>query len=215
MAWADTRNPDYAMVRGTVGMPGSPGYGVNQVLQYLGGPRDKLMKEEAEKERQLRLQMQQVSMEPFRARQAMAERLMAGMESERVGGQMQPQPAFNPSPVYTDQQMKQQVNAAQAANESRGATAQRQLQDSSGSRGFGAASPAVQALSRQIQMQTMGANATAAREIPFQAAQANADSMFRGQQLQHQRWQGAEDSDIRRRQLQFNKFQSMLSLLGG
>lgn len=221
MAWLDSRSPDYATIRGSMGSPGAPGWEQRQSLMYLGGPRDKLQASEAEKDRQLKLQMQQVSMEPTRIRQQWIERLFPqlmgqmGGQGQMVGGTTAPQPDFNPSPIYTDQQMQQQVNAARSQNDARTATQQRLLTDSTAARGFGGQSPAVMALSRQLGMQNMAANATAAREIPFQAAQANADSMFRGQQLQQQRWQSAEDVDIRRRQMQFNQFQSMLSLLGG
>lgn len=216
--WNDSKNPDYATVRDTVGMPGSPGYGVRQSLQYLGGPRDKIMQDEAEKERQLKLQMQQASMEPFRVKQQWLERLFPTLQGQlntgSVGGQVGQQPAFTPSPVYTDDQIGEQVNSARAMNDTRTATQQRLLGQSAAARGFGAGSPGIEAMRRSLSMGNMRENATAEREIPFQAAQANADNMFRGHQLQQQMFQTREDSDIRRRQQQLQSITSLLGLLG-
>lgn len=218
MAWAMSQNPDFAMVRGSTGMPGSPGYGVTQALQYLGGPRDKMQADEAEKNRRLQLQMQQASMEPFRAKQAWMERLFptlqAGLTGGRVGGSVGPQPDFKAAPVYTDDQIGQQVNAARSQNDMRTATQQRLLGQSAAARGMGAGSPGIEAQRRSLAMGNMRENAVAEREIPFQAAQANADSLFRGHQLEQDMWQGREDSDIRRRQMQWQGFNSLLGLLG-
>lgn len=211
-----SQNPDYAMVRGTVGMPGSPGYGVNQALQYLGGPRDKMQADEAEKNRRLQLQMQQNSMEPFRAKQQWLERLFGqgGFNTSAVGGQVGPQPAFTPSGVYSQDQIGEQVNSARAQNDARTATQQRLLGQSAAARGMGAGSPGIEAQRRSLAMGNMRENAVAEREIPFQAAQANADSMFRGNQLLQNMWQGREDSDIRRRQQQVQTYSQLLGLLG-
>lgn len=214
MAWQMSQNPDYAMTRFPMGMPGSPGYGVNQSLTYLGGPRDKLQKDEAEKDRRLRLQMQQNQLGP---RNAILERLMGGGMNGlfgQVGGQVGQQPGFTPSPVYSDDQIGQQVNSARAQNDSRTATQQRLLGQSAAARGFGAASPGIASMGRSLAMGNMRDNATAEREIPFQAAQANADSMFRGQQLQQSMFQSREDSEIRRRQQQLQSITSLLGLLG-
>lgn len=218
MNWGMSNNNDFAMLRSPVGAPGMHGYGVGQSLTYLGGPRDKMQQEEAEKNRQLQLTMQQNSMEPFRAKQAWMERLFptlqAGLNTSRVGGQVGGQPDFKPAPVYTEDQMGEQVNAARAQNDARTATQQRLLGQSAAARGFGAASPGIEAQRRSLAMANMRENATAEREIPFQAAQANADSMFRGQQLEQDMWQGREDSDIRRRQQQLQSLTSLLGLLG-
>lgn len=216
MNWGMSQNPDYAMIRSPVGMPGSPGYGSAQGLQYLGGARDKLQADEAEKNRRLQLQMQQASMEPFRAKQSWLERLFGQgqLNSGAVGGQVGQQPDFTPSPVYSQDQIGEQVNAARSQNDARTATQQRLLGQSAAARGFGAASPGIEAQRRSLAMGNMRENAVAEREIPFQAAQANADSMFRGNQLLQNMWQGREDSDIRRRQQQLQSYTSLLGLLG-
>lgn len=200
----------------TPGMSGYDGRNYAETLIDTGYADRKQAASEAEKNRNLQLTMQQAGMEPFRARQAWMERLLGSgqFNTDRVGGQIGQQPDFTPSPVYTDDQMGEQVNAARAQNDARTATQQRLLGQSAAARGFGAASPGIQAQRQSLAMGNMRANSQAEREIPFQAAQANADSMFRGQQLQQQRWQGIEDSDIRRRQMQLQSFNSLLGLLG-
>lgn len=180
---------------------------------------------EAERNRQFQGQQneadRQAQLAPFTYRQQLTERLLPtilgglGGTGSQVGGTIAPQPAFTASPVYTDQQMNQQVNAAVGQNDARTATQQRLLGQSAAGRGFGAASPATAALSRSIDTAGMRENATAEREIPFQAAQANNDSMFRGSQLMQQAWRDREDSDIRRRQQNISSVTSLLGLLGG
>lgn len=214
MAWGMSNSPDYAMVRGSIGAPGTAGWEVRQGLQYLGGPRDKLMASEAQKDRDLKLQMQAAQLGP---RNEILRQLMGGGLNGmfgQVGGTIAPQPGFNPSPIYTPEQTQEQVNAARARNDARSATQQRLLGQSAAARGMGMASPGMTALARQIGTANMRENAEAERQIPFEMAQANADSMFRGQQLQQNMWQAREDSDIRRRQQQLQSITSLLGLLG-
>ncbi len=136
-------------------------------------------------------------------------------KSNTVGGTPAPQPAFTPSPVYTNDQMNQQVNAAVAGNDQKYQTQERLQNQSQAAQGFGAQSPIMQAMRNQLMMGNQAENATAQRQIPFQAAQANSDSLFRGNQLQQQMWQSADQSDIARRQQQLSQFNSLIGLLGG
>lgn len=203
---------------GLVAVSGSASHGVpsGEKLLDTGYAMRKMQQDEAEKDRKLRLQMQQNELAPVNARLSWVQSLLPGLMGSfsQVGGQARPQPDFTPSPVYTDQQMQQQVNAARGMNDARTATQQRLMSQQFAGRGIGAFSPAQQAMSRSLAMGNMRANAEAEREIPFQAAQANADSMFRGNQLQQQMWKDYEDMDIARRQNQLTGITSLLRLLG-
>lgn len=185
----------------------------------------KLDAQEAAKQRDWQAQQneanRQVQLAPLNYKMQLFDRLypnLQGMLGQNgtfgmVGGQVSPQPAFTPSPVYTPDQINQQVNAAVAANDRRYQTAGRQLDTSNAIRGFGAFSPMSQALHQSLSMGNIGENARAEREIPFQAAQSNSDAMFRGNQLLQSMWQSREDSDIRRRQAQLTGLNSIISLL--
>lgn len=131
------------------------------------------------------------------------------------GGAVAPQPQINQNPIYSPQQIQQQMNAAFSSNDQRTSTLMKQLQESSAARGFGGNSPAMQAQQTQLGIANNAQNALAQREIPLQYAQPNADQAFRVNQLQQQQWQGAEDSDIRRRQQQQQILSQMLGFFGG
>lgn len=199
------------------------------VSKYQFGPQPedaemKFAREEGQRQRDFTAQQnelnRQAQLAPLNFRQQLFDKLypnMSGMfdgSSTRVGGQVGQQPSFSPSPVYNDQQIREQVNASVSANDTRYGTFGRSLNDSQAARGFGASSPAAEAMRNTLRMGNARENAVAEREIPFQAAQANQDAMFRGQQLQQQMWRDNEDSDIRRRQAQLQGFSSILGLLG-
>lgn len=132
----------------------------------------------------------------------------------QVGGQAGPQPAINTNPIYSPQQIQQQMNAAFSSNDSRTATLMKQLMESSAARGFGGNSPAMQAQQTQLGIANNVANATAQREIPLQYAQPNADQAYRVNQLQQTQWQQQQDQDIRRRQIQQQQLGQLLGFFG-
>lgn len=195
-----------------------------QIGPAVEDPEQKFAREEAERQRQFTAQQndlnRQAQLAPLNFRQQLFDKLYPGLSGmfsgtgSTVGGQVGQQPSFAPSPVYNDDQIRQQVNASVSANDTRYGTFGRLLNDSQAARGFGSASPAAEAMRNTLRMGNARENAVAEREIPFQAAQANQDAMFRGSQLQQQMWRDREDSDIRRRQAQLQGFSSILGLLG-
>lgn len=218
----------------TAGMPifgGKDEMGGTGIYSQVEDPAAKRAREsaaaEAEKQRQFQAGQndlnRQTQLAPFNAKQEWLNKLFpslqgalaGGITGSTVGGTVGTQPNFTPAPVYDSGMIEQQVNNAVGQNDARTATMRRLLGQSSASRGLGLGSPAVESMNRSLGTANMRENATAEREIPFQAAQANADSMFRGNQLQQQMYNSREDSDIRRRQQQLSGITSLLNIFGG
>ena len=117
-----------------------------------------------------------------------------GIGSGGVGG---PGPNIDTGGIYSDQQIGQKVNEAQAANEQRGATSYRQAQRDLGGRGLGT-SPLLQAIQQNLAIGTQAANAASARDIPLQYGAANADQRFRSQSAASEAYGQRQQEDIER-----------------
>jgi hypothetical protein len=133
----------------------------------------------------------------------------------QVGGTAAQQPSITRGPIYTPQQINEQVNAGVAGNDSRYQTLMRQLASSNAGRGFGGSSPAMQAQMTQLGIANIGENARTTRELPMQYAQSNADQVYKTDALAQQQWAQGEDTDIRRRQTQMQGIQGLLAQLSG
>jgi hypothetical protein len=132
-----------------------------------------------------------------------------------VGGDTKPEPSITRGPIYTPDQIQQQVNSGVAGNDARYQTLMRQLATSNAGRGFGASSPAMQSQMTQLGIANIGENARTTRELPMQYAQANADQVTKTDQLAQNQWAQGEDVDIRRRQTQLQGLNGILSQLAG
>lgn len=135
--------------------------------------------------------------------------------TERVGGQSGPAPSIARGPVWTDDMIQQQINAGQAANQASADTQNRGAAERMAGQGFGTRSPLLAALQGATNMQTAAANADLARQTRWDAAQGNADSVYRGDQLATQAWNLAEQQDIARRQMQTIYAGNLASVLAG
>lgn len=121
----------------------------------------------------------------------------------------------NESPIWSPQQIGQQVNAAKAGNAQNADTQMKQAQTKLTSQGFGSKSPLLAALEGNIGQARMGQDATAAREIPWQAAQGNSQQVLKAQQSNQGADVAMNAADIERRKAN-NSFQtSLLGILGG
>ena len=127
-----------------------------------------------------------------------------------VGGTTQPQPTITRGPLYSQQQIDQQVNQGVAANDARYQTLMKQLGESAAARGLGMRSPAIQAQMTQLGIANIGDNARTEMATPMRYLQANADQTFRTDQLAQQQWMGGEDVDIRRRQQQLQQLELLI-----
>lgn len=140
--------------------------------------------------------------------------LMTG-DTQRVGGQSSAAPGITRGPVWTDQQIQEQVNAGQAANQASADTQNRGTAARMAGQGFGSRSPLLAALQGGTNMQTAAANADLARTTRWDAAQGNADQTYRTDQLGQQAWNLAEQQDIARRQMQQSYTTNLASVLAG
>lgn len=102
---------------------------------------------------------------------------------------------INTNPIWNQQQIQQQVNAAAAQNAGRTATNIRGMQGAMAGRGMGSNSPLSQALAAQYQGQGLAASSDAARNIRWNAAQGNAEHVLKAQNAMAQQY-----SDLRNAQ---------------
>jgi hypothetical protein len=134
---------------------------------------------------------------------------------DRVGGQVGALPAIGRGPVWSGQQVQEQVNAARGGIDQQAASRQRGVGSQLAGRGFGARSPLAMAMQQQIGGQAMAAGADAERNIRFDTAQGNATQQLKSDELAQQQFRDVEDSDIRRRQATTQRQSSLLSALAG
>lgn len=140
--------------------------------------------------------------------------LMSG-SNERVGGQSAAAPDINRSPVWTADQIQQQVNAGQSANLAAADTQNRDAATKMAGQGFGTRSPLLAALQGATNMQAQAANTDTDRQTRWGAAQGNADQTYRTDQLATQAWNQAQEQDIARRQMQTTYAGNLASVLAG
>jgi hypothetical protein len=118
-------------------------------------------------------------------------------------------------PVWNQQQIGQQVNAAQARNNAGTQSQQRGLQQSFAGRGFSSNSPLLQSLSTGLDMGRMRQNAEDTRQINWDSAQGNAQQLLAGQQAQEQQYANRMQEDIERRKAAATNKVSLLGMMAG
>jgi hypothetical protein len=139
--------------------------------------------------------------------------LMGGMAT--AGGQSGPSPEITVGGVWDPQQVQQQVNSARAHNDQATQTQSRLAASQAAGRGFGSRSPLTMALQGQLQNQNMAQNATAGREIRWNAAKGNADQRLKSQTAREAQFSNRMTEDIERKKPVFGTMNAMLSALGG
>ncbi len=77
-------------------------------------------------------------------------------------------------PVYSDDQIQQQVNAARAANDASTAGKTREMQESMAGRGYGSRSPLAEMLSNMYAGQNLATNTANERDTRMEASKQNA-----------------------------------------
>lgn len=141
--------------------------------------------------------------------------LMGTGQSGLVGGQNTPLPTITQGPVWSQQQIDQQVNAQKANNAQAANTQAKQAQQRVAASGFGANSPLLAALQGQAQMGRMAADATAQRETNWNAAQGNAQHLLDTQQAAQNQWAQSNQADIARRESNRQWMTSLAGMLAG
>lgn len=141
--------------------------------------------------------------------------LLGGYNFDRVGGQSGPSPEITVGPVWNQQQVQQQVNAARATNDAVTANQTRATEQEVAGRGFGSNSPLLAALRSGQQMAGMRTNAESERNIRLGAAETNAQQLLKTQQAREGQFATRMDEDIRRRQAALQGYSALLGTLGG
>jgi hypothetical protein len=131
------------------------------------------------------------------------------------GGQVGNQPTISDAPVYSEQQIQQQVNAARAQNDAATASRNQKIGREMAGRGYGSRSPLAMALANANQSQALGANTAAEQQLRFQAAGANASHVLDAQKALEQQFASRQGEDIERNK-QYKSFlsQTLASILG-
>lgn len=143
--------------------------------------------------------------------------LMGGFQAqnERIGGQSGPGPQISSAPIWSNQQIQEQVNSGVARNNQSVATQNRTLGNSLAGRGFAAGSPLQQALQNQNQMMGMVGNSDIARQTRWDAAEGNKKHVLQAQMGQEQQFSNRMQEDIERRKAYNQGMGSYISALAG
>lgn len=134
------------------------------------------------------------------------------------GGQVGPaggSPEISVGPIWTPQQIQQQVNQQRARNDVGTGTELKRISQDVAGRGFATGSPLQQALNQQTQMSNLIANTQAGTQIPWQAAQGNAAQVLATQQARESQFAARQQEAIERARVQSQYATGIASSLSG
>jgi hypothetical protein len=123
-------------------------------------------------------------------------------------------PQINTGPVWTPNQIQQQINGQTAQNDAATAGQVRQTNQQTAGRGFGANSPLAQALGVMAQGQNQATNANMAQQTRWNAAQGNAQQQLAGQGLQEQQYEAQQQQQTGRMGIAAGSLNALLASLG-
>lgn len=122
------------------------------------------------------------------------------LNNERVGGQSPAGPPIRTDPILNEQQIQQQVNAANARNEVATGTAMRNLLNTTGGRAVGANSPMVQAIMANLAAANLNTNTGNETNLRLAAAKDNRQLGFNIDRALEEQFATRQQEDIARRQ---------------
>jgi hypothetical protein len=128
-----------------------------------------------------------------------------------VGG---PQPGINASPIYSQSQIQQQVNAGKAAGDTRAEGDVARMRQSMAARGFGQG-PAAFDLERGIRGKALASSMANERETRMGAAGQNAEHVLKAQMGQEEQYRNRQQEDIDRKTKYMSSFAGLLGSIGG
>ncbi len=137
-----------------------------------------------------------------------------GSNGQLVGG-TNVAPQHMGAPVYSNDQIQQQVNSGRSTTAQQAATQVRSNNQSAAGRGFGQNSPLLMALNNQVQGMASASGADQERQTRFDAAGANAKQALGYDQLSVQQAQNANQNDIDRRKVTGQNQSQLLAILAG
>lgn len=139
----------------------------------------------------------------------------SGTAGYQGGGPVGQQPAISDAPVYSQDQIQQQVNATRAQNDQATAGKQRDAAQQMAGRGYGANSPLAMALNNSLGMNNLATNTGAEQDLRFKAASGNASQVLEAQKAKELQFANRQDEDIKRNQIYRNSQNALIaSLLG-
>lgn len=118
-------------------------------------------------------------------------------------------PKITAAPVFTPQQIQQQVNSGYASADAKAQTSTQQARNSISGRGFSSQSPVMMGMANQNQNAAMSAGMDNERQTRLGAAQANQGAVLAGQQAQQAQYQANQQN-----QLGYAGFQSQQNIAG-
>lgn len=130
-------------------------------------------------------------------------------------GQVGTAPQINAGPVWSQDQIQQQINGQAAQNDAKTGGQVRDINQSTAGRGFGSGSPLAQALGVMAQGQNTATNANMAQQTQWNAAQGNAQQLLAGQQAQEGQFANRQNEDIERHKVRSGQYNALLGALGG
>lgn len=175
---------------------------------------------EAEKNRQLELQLAQMPLDWQKEKYNRAtgsglyQSLTGAFTPSTVGGVNSPMSPISQGSIWSDQQIDQQVNQSKSNNQQMAATQNQQISNRAAGQGFASKSPLVAALQGQTNAATMANNAKSEQDIRWNAAEGNSRHLLDTQKAAQQQWADWNDADIRRRQAAYQGQASLLAALG-
>ena len=125
------------------------------------------------------------------------------------------QPYISAAPVYSQQQIQQQVNTGRANNDQATAGQIRQTDAGLAGRGMGSGSPLAQALNSMAQNQNLATNTANQTTTQMNAANMNAQQVLQGQTAQEQQYASRQQEQISRQGIQAGSLNALLSALAG
>ncbi len=130
-------------------------------------------------------------------------------------GQVGQQPWISDAPVYTPEQIQQQVNAARAHTAASVAGQQRQVEQKMAGQGFGSRSPLATSLAQRMAMKGLSAGTQAENDLRVQAAGENAKQVLGAQAAREGQFASRQKEEIdRNRTLQSYLSGLMASMVG-
>lgn len=137
----------------------------------------------------------------------------SGDNYARVGGQNTAQQAIDTSPIWSDQQIQQRVNAARAQNDASAQSQAQQAARTMSGQGFSSASPILAALQGQTYNTNRAANTQAENDLRWTAAEGNKAHVLAAQKAAEDQWMDYNTADIERRKAAANYYGTIASAL--
>lgn len=142
--------------------------------------------------------------------------LQGAMASGVAGmGQSSGAPGITTGPIWSPQQIKQQVNTMKGNSDQSTGTQIRDTQGQLAGRGFGSQSPLLAALTGQAQMANMANKSGQQQGIEWNSAQGNAQHLLASETARANVWNQKEQQDIARRQLAQSGRNAFMAALSG